>query len=452
MIITDKESIKKVINNKFDKISEKIDDLNNQLFPIIYNGSFAKLEPFNDKIDENSELYKKIFKIVTNFYKSLSDTSTLCLYYTYYKLKLKGIHDFDYEFQLLENSLYNDFYYYALSQILDEGTTSLYIMDCHEYETESSIGSYGAIENYINKKYKNIMPINIVLISEFDAFNKSVEAISKYKEIKKADIYNLIKLHQLQKYLLYNSNTKERNLKIKKYGSIIHKIHEVWGYHQEIHMLSSIDFLYLVEKNLNYFTNPDYILKLMIKIFKENNFCYMTNEQFGGKRWKLITEIILSRDSMTKTMFIDTCWALQHNTNLALFSINSDEYILRFLEDIKNGVFKYIYYCAKEHNPKLERYIYKNAILENEINEPLDYTYIDFTKYIKNNQSLLLFDDKDTDYNDLDEKYGLRNATITKLNNELNPIIKLTFPNIDITYTTELDSFIKYINKTNKSE
>lgn len=306
-------------------------------------------------IKEDSPLYKRIEKIVRDFYDSFYDISSLCLYYTYYVLKLKGNTDFDYDFRLLEDKLYNDFYNYGIFAII--GELSHFPEVFHFYRENSTTIE---LSDYFNYSYP---PGDGTIITFKKGFKEAVTEISECIGISIEDIYKTIKFEQIKFYTLdrYKSNPK--------------RIYD----DRERYTIRDIEFLYLIEKYFGYFTRPEFILKIANKAFdiiKENrNKCRWSSE-YGGDAWATISKTMLSRKNIvSKTIFVDTCWSLQHNTELFINKVYKDEdisLVRSYLTDIKNGIFKNVYNCTIEHNPKLNRFTYRNIILENDKSIPYE--------------------------------------------------------------------------------
>lgn len=309
------------------------------------------------EINKESLLYKRMDKIVRDFYDSFYfPHHHLCLYYTYYILKLKENHDFDFEFRELENKLYKDFYNYGIFACI--GELRHFIETFHFiYYTEERYKKTKGINDYItntcNTKEETIFKLG---------FKKFTSDISECVGIDVKDIYKIINIDKMYQYtqILYNNrNIDEKENKITK----------------------DIEFLYLIEKYFGYFTRPDNILKVALKSFnisKENKIKCRWSESYGGEAWGSIAKTMLSRNNLvSKTIFVDTCWSLQHNTNLFLDKVycydcedNSLSLIKRYLTEIKDGIFEEVYKCAIKHNTKLDRFIYKNLILENAASVP----------------------------------------------------------------------------------
>ncbi len=294
---------------------------------------FPQLKKLDYTIDMNSKLYKRMDKIVRDLYDSFYDEKLLCLYYTYYVLNLKGNSDFNFEFRELENKLYRDFYNYGIFAVLGEMG---HFVDMFYVKVNNTINS---LENFIT-------------FSPFDSnkrvmFRKGADEfisnVSKCVGVDKKSIYRILQIYEIGKGVSHNiDNYKESSI------------------------IRDIKFLYLIEKYFGYFTRPDFIFKLANKVFIKKGGCCWSS-RYGGEKWKSISKTMLARKNMvSKTVFIDTCWSLQHNTELfinKIFNVKLDIGVIRrYLTDIKNGKFDRVYECAIKHNTKLDRFVYKNLI------------------------------------------------------------------------------------------
>jgi len=306
-------------------------------------------------IKEESPLYKRMNIIVRNFYDSFYTHDSLCLYYTYYILKLKGNTDFDLEFRELEDKLYRDFYNYGIFAIIGELRHFIGVFHyTYKYPNhkEIEIGDY--IPYRSGKEQHKFKP----------GFKEVVTDIAKCVKIDVKDIYKIINIDEINKHTSYRYNNRDIDDK-------------------ENLIIRDTEFLYLIEKYFGYYTRPEFILKVAVKAFsitKENLSTCRWSESYGGEAWGTIARTILHRkDTTSKTIFVDTCWSLQHNTALFINKVysqdgnrsdNSLSLVKYYLTEIKDGLFKNVYNCAIKYNTKLDRFIYKTLILENDASVP----------------------------------------------------------------------------------
>ncbi len=420
--------------------------------PISSYELIPELKQIDYEIDINSKLYERISNIVRSFYESFYDKTSLCTYYTYYFLKLKGIIDFDYEFRLLENKLYTDFYNYGIFAILGELRHFLgqFMLKKVDYSTID-------MNNYIDYPTYDKPQFTFR-----NGFSENVTEITKCVEISVEDVYKIIKIEMIYFY------TNKRHHKSMIPDS------------KESLIIRDIEFLYLIEKHFGYLTKPELILKIALKAFnvteKNNEQCYWS-EAYGGEAWASITKTMLSRNFITsKTIFVDTCWSLQHNTQLFLDKVYNDGIteLRDYLSEIKDGLFKNVYECAIESNPKLDRFIYRDIVLKNDTNVPnAHYKFIpepqhgrfnyeeseaylenrerreklpekedvDITKYLDKNKYKL--------YEEIDGTWGLNTAQINNIQPFVrnNPHVELIIDQSPYRYITDLDSIMKYMNE-----
>ncbi len=425
-----------------------------------YISDFKQIE---FEINKASLLYKRMDKIVRDFYDSFYLTQKqLCLYYTYYILRLKENHDFDFEFRESENKLYKDFYNYGIFACIGELR--------HFLETFHFTYYTGEIKRTeeISKYIKNLYTTTEQTIFK-PGFKKLTSDISECVGIDVEDIYKIINIDKMHTYT-QNLYSRRYNLDEK-----------------ENKIIKDIEFLYLIEKYFGYFTRPDNILKVSLKSFnisKDNKIKCRWSESYGGEAWGSIAKTMLHRSNLvSKTIFVDTCWSLQHNTNLFLDKVccydckgNNFSLIKNYLTEIKDGLFKNVYECALKHNKKLDRFIYKNLILENDKSVPEakytekynytereprqrrepDYERSDYEQKRrrlpeKEDINIVQFDDeqKYKVYKEIDENYGLKNAEIYKLEYgwKDNPDVEIIIDSAPFKWITDLNSIMKYMNE-----
>jgi hypothetical protein len=93
-----------------------------------------------------------------------------------------------------------------------------------------------------------------------------------------------------------------------------------------------------IEKDIKVFSNPLIFLEVAEAIFDIEG--GTTGEEFwgwddnyGGSTWAKICRGILKRGSISTTMFVDSCWAMQHNSGIWLDKVAvSDEEKLLYLK------------------------------------------------------------------------------------------------------------------------
>jgi hypothetical protein len=330
---------------------------------------------------------------------------------------LKGNADFLYEFGALENRLYDDFYYYVIYSIISELEKVYYDYD----------NSYGKLErernlclfNFINVGF-NKYQIEITFKKDYDKF---VSAMSDYMRMDKKIIYSLIEI-------VFLGTLGESDLGICS--------------------TDYISSLYFAEKYCGYITKPRVLFNLAINVFKKD-FPYDFEPHFSDVKvqsWISMAKVMLNRDLISKTAFVDTCWSLQHNNgtlidNLLDPHIENTEYCLQaldklnqYLSDIRNEDFTRVYECAKKYNPKLDRFLYKSLIVGEDITDSL-------TRYL----IALPTDDKFIIYEAMSKEFGIENIKINELtqnkDNFIIDVINKDKPGIR--YITDMNSFLTYI-------
>ena len=381
----------------------------------------SQLKKLDYTIDENSKLYQRMSSIVRSFYESFYDESSLCLYYIYYVLNLKGNKDFDYEFRTLENKLYVDFYNYGIFAVLGELKHFVDMFYFGKDAKEDDVSLYSFI-TYVHDNGGH----RTMFRKGSDEF---ISNVSKCIGVDEKSIYKIIQINEI-----------EKNVSVAKEGIDI----------KEAYIIRDIKFLYLIEKYFGYFTRPEFILKMANKVFGvEDVKCHWLSS-YGGKAWESISKTMLNRKNMvSKTTFVDTCWSLQHNTELFINKVfNKEEniYILkRYLTDVKNGKFDRVYKCAIKHNPKLDRYVYKNLILEGEGQSKEKEEEEKVTiQYLSN----LSEEDRIIAYDKLIETFGIKNMKIYQITYDItNPLVEIIILDSRIKYVTYLDSIHNYLNK-----
>lgn len=418
------------------------------------------------EINKDSSLYKRMDKIVRDFFDSFYlPQHHLCLYYTYYILKLKGNTDFDFEFRELENKLYKDFYNYGIFACIKE--LRHFLGTFHFTYKEPELETV-EITDYIKHTHDKQQSITLK-----PGFNKLITDVSNCVGIDVKDIHKIINIDRMYEYAIVNYNNRNIDEKENK-------------------IIRDTEFLYLIEKYFGYFTRPDNILKIASKSFnitKDNKSTCKWSEQYGGEAWGSIAKTMISRSNLiSKTIFVDTCWSLQHNTNLFLDKVycydcegNSLSLVKRYLTEIKDGLFKNVFECAITHNNKLDRFVYKNLILENDASVP-DAKYTEKHKYTereihrkddrdpfaletyphpikeeirklpeKEDINIVQYDDEDKNklYEVIDGTYGLNTAKINKLESGWNdnPNVEIIIESSPERWITDLNSIMKYINE-----
>lgn len=427
----------------------------------------SEIKQLDFTIKEDSPLYKRMNIIVRNFYDSFYTHDSLCLYYTYYILKLKGNTDFDLEFRELEDKLYRDFYNYGIFAVIKELRHFLgtFHFTYREPERETI-----EINSYI--KYPNDITQPLSFKPEF---KKVVTDISKCVKIDVKDIYKIINIDEIHK----NIQSRYNNRNIDNKENLI---------------IRDTEFLYLIEKYFGYYTRPEFILKVAVKAFsitKDNLSTCRWSESYGGEAWGTIARTILHRKTTTsKTIFVDTCWSLQHNTSLFINKVYSQDgsqndnnlsKVKCYLTEIKDGIFKNVYDCAIKHNTKLDRFVYRTLILENDASVPdakyheieQSHKYTEREFYRKDDRNPYEFDDNYKEliekfpekeainivqyndenkikvYKEIDNSFGLIYAKINKLESgwEDNPNIEILIDSSPFRWITDLNSFDHYMNR-----
>jgi len=412
-------------------------------------------------IDVNSKLYQRMSTIVRSFYESFYDDSSMCLYYTYYILNLKGNHDFDYDFHILEDKLYTDFYNYGIFAILGE---IIHFTDTFHIKAENITKSTNSTE--IDKYMHFKLDYKITFDKEFEPL---IKELSKCVGIDKKEIYKIIEFKIIEHDLSIKSSIKSNEFYIEN--------------RKERKIIKDIEFLYLIEKYFGYFTRPEYILKTAIRIFdikrNKREQCFWSSS-YGGDKWASIARTMLNRDkTKSKTIFVDTCWSLQHNTELFINKVynendpNSDISELKhLLTDIKNGFFKNVYKKAIHYNTKLDRFLYKSLIVEDikELNESEKSYQSNLTEieiYRKNdreyesereqlpekeNIDLTNLNDREKEiiYEQINNDWGLKNAKIYVIKHEEPyPIVEILIEDAPFRWITDLESIIHYSDEHN---
>ncbi len=321
--------------------------------------SIPELENINYDVDETTPLYSRMSSIVRSWYESFYDESSLCLYYTYYVLNLKGNKDFDLEFRTLENKLYNDFYYYGLYSTIRE---LRHLIDKLYFELRDKQGTTETISIFISFRTRFGEGKKEPELKISSVIKEKIEYLVNHclvdLQIDEKIIYKLIKIYLMYIYINNKTHWLQENYKEKNYKEGVIK--------------RDINFCYLVEKYFGYFTRPDIVLKMARDLFKVGEDgtgkCYW-GESYGGIAWSQVAELMLERKEMiSKTVFVDTCWSLQHNTELFINKVydpgQSIAVLDRYLGDIKDGKFNKVYRCAIKYNRKLDRYVYKSLVVE----------------------------------------------------------------------------------------
>jgi len=97
--------------------------------------------------------------------------------------------------------------------------------------------------------------------------------------------------------------------------------------HVETHYKPVKKFCNLIDANLKAFSKPSPFLSAAYSIFSNHGYWY---PGYGGEAYAKIAKIIQSRSSTTPVIFIDTCWNIQHNTEIWLNKVTAadEEYAL----------------------------------------------------------------------------------------------------------------------------
>ena len=344
-----KNYLPEIINKNFDPISEKLDML-----------EFQTNNKIDVNIDTDSELYHRINEIVRSFYDSFWDTSSLCLYYTYYLLRLKGNYDFDFEFKTLENKLYKDFYNYGIFATLRE---MRYFVEYFYYITNTREIPLDKFIEYELPVAPSLSPTLFTIHENTEyyeiKFEELISKISNYVGINSKIIIDIIKINLIDRY--YNLHI----IPIEVENAIDNK---------EMYISINTKFLYLVENNTNFFTNSKSTLKLATSIFENKNENCHWSVFMGGEPWASISKTLLNQDKFeSKMAFVDTCWSLEHNTSIFINKIynknvknDNNPPLKHYLNEIKIGYFGELYSCAKNYNLKLDRFTYRDIISAND--------------------------------------------------------------------------------------
>jgi phosphohistidine swiveling domain-containing protein len=101
--------------------------------------------------------------------------------------------------------------------------------------------------------------------------------------------------------------------------------------------------------------------------------CYMKcswSSSFGGKKWGLITEILLRylNGEYSPTLFVDMCFNLQHNGGCAFgkfdWMLASPSYLMQQLNyKLNNNISQVMFYATKDVYIDIENYVNKKSIL-----------------------------------------------------------------------------------------
>lgn len=319
-----------------------------------------ELNPISNKINKLHEELSKSINInkITNSFIDTAENiyEYISLYYTYYKLNLYGVKDFEYEYRMLENKLYNDLYYMNLFLIIDK--MSIFTYKFKFYHTENE--EFFTINDIYNKdEVLNLLPI-LKQCSNVD-YEFIMNLISLGNKFTKLDLdysYSKEDIILLCKYVeenykwfsepniflakannIFKSGQQYKLKEIQEKGIIIEGTYLCYGYDDSF-VYSSI-FEYLALRN-----NPDYSKTLLV------------DAGFSEFHYDL---------SMIQKIFFDIITNSNKNIEYAKIthSQGKGDYIVLF-EDIKeNKNYNRIYEIAKIANPRLQSFKYRTIILDN---------------------------------------------------------------------------------------
>lgn len=327
--MTTHQTIEELINQKFDPISQKINTLERNLIK---------------NIDIN-KITESFIDTISNIYEYIS------LYYTYYKLNLNGVKDFEYEYRTLETKLYDDLYYtnlYMLISLIKEFTGKFKFYD----NTTNRLTTLNNTKNN-PEKYK-------LLLQTLD---------DCIKDIDYAFIDNIIDLNKKFPYR-GEFDTSDKIIKISNYVESKHK----WISNPQIFLNKSKEFIKPSKK---------------IGISSTDYLCYgyhlgtsiETGIDLKDIYYRIYEYLKLYKDDETsKTLFVDAGFSMIHTgdpliTSVFFKQINDNPKTNQFqeithygthiflLNDVREDDYSKLYEIAKIANPRLQTFKYRTIIL-----------------------------------------------------------------------------------------
>ena len=225
-----------------------------------------------------------IEKIVDEFYDIIAYAHYHCCYYyiLYYLVRVAGIKGLQSELDYEESKLARAFYYYGIYSVARE----LRHLD----------GKYLCP----TEKWKPTEKFHLTLVCSHGDYARALRQAIKdglIPPLSDREISNIATF-------------------MHRYYKIAERIFYLGKSKEEI-----VDFLSIIEREFHAFSKPKQFLQKAVIVFRAGELGingYGWEKLYGGRTWAKIAETLLNKDRVSKTVFVDMCWAIQHNSEVWL--------------------------------------------------------------------------------------------------------------------------------------
>lgn len=221
---------------------------------------------------------RTVEQIVKQFYRVISrPVRYASLFYTYYYLvEVENVRELRRDFEETRDELWTAFYNYGVYSV---GSELLHLGEEFIFVDEEGI------LRYLDGK-----------VSKEKVYNVIIEAYPKLSIREK-------------------NNTLGTFMFFANQSSITDPINRDY--------VSVEEFCRIIENQRFVFSMSKRLLEIAGRIFNLHSAKYYWRRSYGGEAWAKICKTLLRRDKTTPTIFVDACWAIQHNTGVWLDKVDN---------------------------------------------------------------------------------------------------------------------------------